>query len=230
MNVIIVDIETTGIDPIKDRMLEIAIIDFSVKHGSIVSQHSELFWHEDLVNAAEDVNGISSELINDDIAIKRMKGNLTDWSNDPHFSAIELGHPLLAHCAEFESSWLGADRNWVCTKQDWEWPRGRLGSSLVELAIAHRVPVPYAHRALDDCRLLAEVLRTYKPAEVEAMLIEAMKPRRNFIANVSYEDRELAKKNGFNWDPAKRIWVRRLGVDKQLAGGYGFPFPVSPLF
>jgi len=74
------------------------------------------------------------------------------------------------------------------------------------------VGVPFRHRAIMDviitCALLAEV------PDLEHQLTEAFKPRKMFVAEVSYEDRGLAKGAGFVWDRlVPREWARKMPFD-----------------
>ncbi len=66
-----------------------------------------------------------------------------------------------------------------------------------------------AHRALTDCIYLAEVFRRCET--LEALIQHGLEPRYLVKANVSYEQRHLAKGEGFRWnDPVVGAWTRRL--------------------
>ena len=65
------------------------------------------------------------------------------------------------------------------------------------------------HRALTDCLYLAEVFR--RCDDLELLIERGLEPRCLMRAQVSYDDRHLAREAGFRWnDPVKGAWVRRL--------------------
>ena len=92
------------------------------------------------------------------------------------------------------------------------WPSDRqLRSrpSVRDLALAYEVPVWSAHRALTDCIYLAEVFRRCE--DLDERLALGLEPRCLYKAQVSYENRHLAREAGFRWnDPVQRAWSRRL--------------------
>ena len=96
--------------------------------------------------------------------------------------------------------------------EDIRWPAERqLRSrpSVRDLALAYEIPVWAAHRALSDCTYIAEVFR--RCDDLEGLLIRGLEPRQLMRAQVSYDNRHLAKDAGFRWnDPIKGAWTRRL--------------------
>ena len=93
--------------------------------------------------------------------------------------------------------------------EDFDWPRvSRSRPAVTHLALAYGVPVWAAHRALTDCIYLAQVME--REPELEALLIQALEPKRLYMAMVSYDDRQKAKDAGFRWDGDQRRWLRKL--------------------
>ena len=81
--------------------------------------------------------------------------------------------------------------------------------SVRDLALAYGVPVWNAHRALTDCIYLAEVFK--RCDGLENLLIRALEPKVLFRAQISYEERHLAKNAGFRWNESvKGAWSRRM--------------------
>lgn len=212
---LILDTETTGLDPAADSLCEIAGVLFSVEHRAVIQQVSFLLPID--ANPAQHVNGISPEL--------------TTWlpiNALPLFLDLAShADALLAHNAEFDRQWLDplltpALRTlpWICTCEGIRWPGLRLNPSLIELALAYGVPVWAAHRALTDCTYLAHVLA--RDPDLEDHLLQGLEPRRLVVAQVSYGEREWAKAAGFRWNPAAKQWSRRCSQSEIL----GLPFPV----
>ena len=224
MNLLIVDVETTGLDPAVDVIVEAAYVNYSVEHREIVAMRSEVF--AGTQTGCEEIHGISAELRADLSAVPEMSyQNVVSDISEVLEDAI-----LVAHQASFESSFLSwIRRPWVCSRHHIEWPkRVKPGCSLVELAVAHRVPVVSAHRALDDCRLLADIFRTYEPDDLAGMIRVAQEPRAVYEALVSFNSKDLAKDAGFGWQPDQKAWTRELRVSKAEQGGYGFGFGLRP--
>ena len=107
---------------------------------------------------------------------------------------------------------------------DGRWPKNkqlRSRPSVRDLALAYEIPVWAAHRALTDCIYLAEVFR--RCDRLEQLIQQGMEPRTLMRAQVSYDDRQLAREAGFRWnDPVKGAWSRRLSKREAEE----LPFPV----
>jgi len=222
--ILILDVETTGLDPETDVIVELGFVLFSVEHHSTIAQGSHLFGAAS--NPAEAINRIPAAAVT----------NEEGWPR-PGFDAFFLASAsragvVAAHNASFDRSFLernprvdlGSSAQWICTHEDFPWPIERArGRSLVEIAVAHDVPVVSAHRALDDCRLLAEIFT--RIPDLDERLEIAGRPRMAYKALVSYDQREQAKAAGFRWNPEMKIWTRRLAVTELD----GFPFAVAAI-
>jgi DNA polymerase-3 subunit epsilon len=202
----IIDSETTGIDPAKDNVIEIGCVLYSIEHRSVISTWSDLVQHTS--NEAEAINKIPPATLPLGL---------------PFITAMEILHSfvaradaIVAHRAEFDSAFLpGLKKPWVCSKFDVEWPQSKVGDSLVFVALAHDVPVTGAHRALTDCLLLARIFENAAKnfgADIQALLVKAMRPKALFQAMTSYDEREMTKQAGFQWDPAAKRWTRKMAI------------------
>ena len=220
---LILDTETTGLNPELDRCLEVGAILFHVKTRSIIAQQSFLLPVDS--NLAESINHIPAEITRIpqpwQEAIKYFK------------SLISSADVLVAHNVAFDKEWFGLNylpevsKPWLCTMEDIRWPSRlslRNRPSVRDLALAYEVPVWKAHRALTDCIYLAEVF--CRCDDLEILLERGLEPRRLMKANVSYDQRHLAKQAGFRWDePIRRAWTKRLS-DREIAE---LTFPVEAL-
>lgn len=209
-NLLILDLETTGLHPGQDHCIELAAVLFSVPLRTTLSQMSILFPVEE--NQAERINGISPA---------------ASQQRQPWDQALELfgamaqhADAAVAHNVAFDRPWFGTpplpplSLPWICTCDDVVWPL-RLNlkpkPSLRDLALAHEIPVWAAHRALTDCTYLAQVFS--RCTDLEGLLQEARQPRQLYRAKVSYEQRHLAKRAGFHWNSlVPNAWARRLST------------------
>ena len=211
---LILDTETSGLDPKQDHCLEVGAILFHAPRRAVLAQHSFLLPVQD--NAAESINHIPAD-------VTRLN---QPWREGlEYFQALlDSAELLVAHNAAFDRQWFGkghlpaVSKPWLCTMEDIAWPvdrQLRSRPSVRDLALAYGVPVWAAHRALTDCIYLAEVF--CRCNDLETLLLHGLEPRRLMRAQVSYQQRHLAKQAGFRWnDPVQGAWTRRLS-DRQAA-------------
>jgi len=207
-NILILDTETTGLDNEIDDCLEVGSILFNVKSRSVLAQQSFLLPVEK--NNAEKINNIPAE-------ITRLPQPL--FEAIIYFeSLVKVSDVIVAHNAAFDMKWFGLkqlphiEKQWICSMDDITWPSDRqlkTRPSVKDLALAYGVPVWNAHRALTDCIYLAEVFK--RCDGLENLLIRALEPKVLFRAQISYEERHLAKDAGFRWNESiKGAWSRRM--------------------
>ena len=222
---LIIDTETTGLDPQLDHCLEVGVILFDVPSRQVLAQHSFLLPVE--ANAAEAINRIPAAATNLPQPWRPALSYLQ--------SLLDAADVLVAHNAAFDRQWFGrghlpaTDKPWLCSMEDMRWPAERLlrsRPSVRDLALAYEIPVWAAHRALTDCIYLAEVFR--RCDELEQLVERGLEPRQLMRAQVSYDDRHLARDAGFRWnEPVKGAWARRLS--EREARDLDFPVvPVDP--
>lgn len=220
----IVDLETTGLDDSRDRIIEVGVVLWSINQGSMLECYSGLLSCEE--NAAQKWNGIKP-------AATQMASEVV-W--DIFASICAQADAFVAHQADFEQKFLAADERgreilqdgklWICTIEDvkwWDYPPA--GKSLIALALAHGVAVPAAHRAINDCLLLARVFERYRNASglLTQAACEAAKPKAEFISLAPYEDRVIVKNHGFHFDERTSSWRRKMRIEEAEA----LPFRVS---
>ena len=220
---LILDTETTGLDPAHDVCIEVGAVLFDVPHRAVLSQISFLLPCDH--NAAMAVNGI-------DPCVSRLP--------QPWAMALQCFEAMLASCevvlahhAAFDRQWFGRGhlpaitKPWLCSMEDLRWPADRHlrpNPSVRDLALAYGVPVWAAHRALTDCIYLAQVFE--RCPELEDLLRAGLEPRRLYRARLSYEERHKAREAGFRWnEPISGAWSRRLSEREAAL----LTFPVVPV-
>ena len=220
---LILDTETTGLDPETQHCVEVGAILFDVQSRAVLAQQSFLLPAE--TNAAEPINRIPA-------AVTRLP---QPWKEGLRWfqNLLDAADVLVAHNAAFDRQWFGrgelpaVTQPWLCSMEDMRWPADRqLRSrpSVRDLALAYGVPVWAAHRALTDCIYLAEVFA--RCDDLEQQLLQGLEPRQLVRAKVSYDDRQLARDAGFRWnDPIKGAWARRMS-EREIQE---LSFPVAPV-
>ena len=152
-NILILDTETTGLDPKKGaKMIEICGILYNVQHKAVLQVYSTLLPCE--TNAAEHINLISPVITNLPYSILH---TLQIFN-----SMIEHADALVAHNAQFDKQFvneflpLAVDKKWLCTKNDFKWPVPLRRYRLQDVCEAMEVPYVDAHRALQDCMFMVQ--------------------------------------------------------------------------
>jgi DNA polymerase-3 subunit epsilon len=214
-NVIIFDVETSGLDRDKDEVIELGYVLWSVEHRTIVECYSALLLGEG--NAAEIFNAIPPAA--------RALGTDPEIAWTIAGQAAQQADIVLAHQADFDRAFVIRESatytgacdllrpTWVCTIEDFVWPITSAYRNLVGIALAHGVAVTSAHRAVNDCLLLARLLERVDDVDdlLHLALQRASRPKAEFIARTAYRDKDLVKAAGFHWNGT--VWSRYMAVD-----------------
>lgn len=214
---LIVDTETTGIDPKTEKVIEIGAVLYSITNATTIAQASLLLPASG--NPARSINQISEEVLAEVEPLSSIYENAGFLVGE----MAEEADVFVAHKASFDSAFLTAmnpvawsARPWLCSKEDFLFEKGKQGDSLINTALAHGVGVFSAHRALTDCQLLARIFDTYGPERLQALFRHAALPRSIYVAVTSYAEKDKPKAAGFSWDSDKKYWHKRL-TDSEAA-------------
>lgn len=220
MNLLFLDVETTGTDPEKDEIIEIGMILYWLEGRTVLQRFSTLLPVDS--NPAVHINGISVE------ATQRMRVVIPEVLGANLGTLFHATDYIVAHNADFDRKFMSEfhpalDGTWICTLHDFDWPTESRHHDLASIAIAHGLTVDGSdlHRAMADCELLRRLFD--RIPDLEARIQDALKPRAVFRAIVSYDDRMLAKDAGFTWDTPTKRWLKRLKIDAPR----DFPFVVQ---
>ncbi|MFZ7942989.1 exonuclease domain-containing protein [Neobacillus sp. 19] len=166
---LVLDVETTGLGPTKDEVIELALKLFTYRDDSgeiidIVEEDS--FLREPLSSTARNnydqayrVHGIPYDLV-------RGK-SFYDGKIKTYFHRADA---VFAHNASFDRSFLFHmypevnDLKWYCTMRGVPWKNyGFPNGKLLTLLQAHNITNYQTHRALDDITYLMELLKKTNP-------------------------------------------------------------------
>ncbi|MDD4974120.1 MAG: 3'-5' exonuclease [Bacteriovorax sp.] len=208
----ILDTETTGLDHVKDEIIEIAIrkwIYHKREHYLIkpVEEYSEL---------NEPERNVISEVITELTGITKedVKGKKINWGIVSKI--IGESDFVLAHNAGFdrpmieavaEVSKISASKIWTCSFKQVDWAQmGFLSAKQELLSLFHGFHYS-GHRALTDIDALAnlilqgdylkEILANAKTRQVCVDCVQA-----------PFESKDILKNNGFSWDAPNKFWTR----------------------
>jgi DNA polymerase-3 subunit epsilon len=218
---LIFDSETTGTDSSVDRIIEVGACLYDLEIGCPIESYASLLRADS--NPAERINGIPASALVD------ARHAIDVWRRV--LELAELSDVIVAHNAEFDRSFVRAagiasvtDRLWVCTRSDFVWDGGGDGGGrkLVEIALALGLGVASAHRALTDVDLMARIFTRLHERGVSLpdLFKKAVRPKKRFVAMVSFEMKHLAKEAGFAWSPDRKEWWRMMPPDDVEALGF----------
>ena len=207
MKILILDTETTGLDPEKDDVIEVGAILYHVDAQTRLASVSTLLYCDS--NPAEAVNRIPASATQDGAGA--FAADAIALIND----MAAMADAATAYNSAFDVPFLEKIRihadTWFCSKDDIVWPRAsRQRANLVTTALDHGIPIVSAHRALDDCKLLADLFsKLENPVQVVQQAIDRQSsPLTLAIALVSYENRHEAKSAGFHWNGSTKRWEK----------------------
>jgi len=206
---LIVDTETTGLDHATDRVIEVGAILYSIESRATLASFATLIGGEG--NPAENINRIPAAALQELGGITEIKDVFKSFRSNADV--------IVCHNVEFDRPWFRnewLELPWVCTAFDFDWPAAtREAGSLIHLALEHGIGVSSAHRALNDCALIAALFDRMPlyGRDLQAMFERALRPKGIFQAVVSFEEKDRAKERGFKWDGATKRWTRRMAIE-----------------
>jgi DNA polymerase-3 subunit epsilon len=212
--VLILDTETTGVDPAVDKVIEVAAILYDLNLAMPTRSFASLIYQPK--NPAEHVNHIP------EAALLAAPHESAVWI---HVEALaSRADVALAHNASFDASFvpkLHMSLPWV-DSMFLDWPQASTSRKLIDIACAHGVGICQAHRALADCDLIARLLTCVaeKGIKLPEFIARAMRPRRTITALVPYEKKDLAKQHGFRWNAERKLWMKEVFEDDKTV----YPF------
>ncbi len=209
---VIVDLETTGLDFRQDKIIEVGLLEFAVDGSGppvIVGTYSGL---EDpgtpLLPEIAKLTGLGDRFL---------EGRKIDWPRVR--SSLERASVVIAHNAEFDRSFLearpeldGVRPHWACSARHINWTKhGMRTRALNWLAADHGFVNPFAHRALFDC---ATTFRLVAPYLNELLARSWMREFLFQAVGAAFEKKDILRKTGYRWDPAERVWWKRIFEDE----------------
>lgn len=217
------DLETTGLDPVTDRIIQLAVIPFQYirESGQVISISDPVTFFEDPGRPIPAPIVALTGITDADVAGQRIDA-----------AAVEaaVGSALvIAHNAGFDRPFTERrlpgfrERRWACSVYDVPWRRMGLASSSQEFLLLKHCRVFYeGHRADHDCQALIHLLATPFPSgETPLGLLLASarkKSARVWATGAPIEYKDALKKRGYRWNPGEdgrpKAWHKEVGGDE----------------
>ncbi|MET4630892.1 DNA polymerase-3 subunit epsilon [Bradyrhizobium sp. I1.8.5] len=223
---ILIDVETTGLNTAQDEVIELAMVKFTYLPDDRIAAITDVFssFNEPSIPIPEEITeltGITDEMVS---------GHRID--PDAVASFVSDAVLIVAHNANFdrkfaERYWPVLERRpWACSATEVEWRKhgfdgSRLGYLLAGVGLFHQ-----AHRAIDDCRALIEILASDIPKlnrSAFAILLERARRKtvRIWAEHSPFELKDMLKKRGYRWsdgsDGGPRSWYVDVDEANQAA-------------
>jgi DNA polymerase III subunit epsilon len=211
---LIVDVETTGLNPSENAIIELGLLEFKFGDAGeftpvISSMYSSLQDPgEPLSDEVKQLTGL------DDTAVR---GQEIDWSVVRRY--WDRANLVIAHNAEFDRSFLMMRReltdqakHWACSVRHIDWRAKKFSSAKLNyLAADHGFVNPFAHRALFDC---ATTYRLISP-HLEELMKSSHEPEIEISAFGSpFESKDVLRANGYRWDAQERVWRKKVSPSR----------------
>ncbi len=216
ITVAILDTETTGTNPARDKIIELGMVLVEVcpqtgQAYRVVQVFDEL---EDPGMPIPEESTRIHHISDDMVSGKR----ISDAEVESLIANVAL---VVAHNAGFDRVFVEdrfpffASKAWACSWAQIPWSDEGIGSSKLEF-LAYFYGFHFAgHRAVNDCQALLEVLQQPLPASgtkaMQALLKNARSPELKVSAIGSpFESKDALKERGYRWNAERKIWAKSI--------------------
>ncbi|WPZ37266.1 3'-5' exonuclease (plasmid) [Thalassobaculum sp. OXR-137] len=227
---IILDTETTGLDPRTDQIIELAMLAFEYDERDQVCQVLERYQSfndpgRPIPPEVTQLTGISDDMV---------AGHSIDLATVERLA--ETAVIVIAHNAAFDRRFaerlhpIFGKRGWGCSLSEVPWSDAGIRSAKLEYLGMCFGLFHDGHRAIADCEMLLEILampfpKTETPT-LELLLEAARKPTfRIWALDSPFELKDLLKARGYRWndgsDGNSKAWYRDVpGTDLEAERTY----------
>lgn len=221
---IFLDVETTGLDPQNDKIIELALVPFEFSKDGRIFQVLESYSslqdpHVPITEKTTLLTGITNEMVRE-CSIDLEK--ITEIVNSAHL--------IVAHNARFDRQFVEQqfpifqNKSWACSQNEIPWFNEGINSSKLEY-LAYKFGFFYdAHRAEIDClggiHLLSQILPISKQLALKSLLEKSgMASYRIWAENAPYDMKDILKSRGYYWSNGSnskpKSWFIEVYEDKK---------------
>jgi DNA polymerase III subunit epsilon len=205
----VVDVETTGINPDRDKIIELGVrlFEYDRVNGRVYRVLGSWEWFEDpgisIPAEITKITGITYEMVAGHYIDDRAVNDLLD--------RVVL---VIAHNADFDRRFLEkrlpgfSTKHWACSRFDIDWKAEGIRSSALEFVACSLGYFHDSHRASSDCRATVHALAQRLPGSgrlaFQVLLEQARQPTwRLWARDAAIEKKDLLKARGYSWSPGE---------------------------
>jgi DNA polymerase III subunit epsilon len=223
---ILIDVETTGLDTTKDEVIELGMVKFSYSSRGEVTAVIDTFSafnqpSNSIPSEITALTGITDEMV---LGQRIDPDAVSSFVSDPSI--------VIAHNANFdrkfaERGWpIFTEIGWACSAQEIEWRKYGFDGSRLGYLLAGVGYFYDAHRAVEDCRALLEILaREFPKTNQTALAVLLEEAQRNtfriWAERSPFDLKDIPKKRGYRWndgsDGRPKAWYIDVSEDKRAA-------------
>ena len=222
MKIVGIDLETSGLSPEKDRIIELSAVLWDWDTKTPLRMISEIIdpSYDIEVNCFTvpqeivEITGITDDMLRDygehekDVLL-RVAGFVGEGRGEyfmGHFCTEFDCLFFKAACERSRTEWM-LDEKWLDTSVDIKYPPYIKTRNLRHLASEHNFLNPFSHRAVFDVLTMLNVASNYR---IEDIIARSLEPTVYVQAQVSYAENQKAKDFQFRWNPEKKLWWKSM--------------------
>lgn len=223
------DLETTGLDKVNDRMIEVGLVLYSTGQQKVLESTGFLVQSDGvpITSEIEGITGITQAAVDrfgyaPDDALDYIGDFMAQAEAVIGHNVIRFDKPVTVNTAK-RRGFLLEEKLWIDTMTDIP---GVAGEQLITMCAKHGFVNPNQHSAEDDAKSVLKLISDY---DIGKIVERAESP---LIAVQSHQDRyknDDAKKLKFRWNPERKIWFKFMKEMDLKAFTETAPFDVSVL-
>lgn len=212
---ILLDTETTGLDPYKDEIIELAfvVVTYNVRWNTIISIDDVYDgFNQPSQPITEEITRITG-ITNEMVAGKRV-------TYDSFKDYLPKGKYLIvAHNAGFDRKFVDraypemVDKPWADSLTEIDWAKKGYTKNNLEMLMYKLGYFYNAHRAVNDCLALGCVIH-YNEA-IQELYNNALKAMLEVNISVPYNNKDLIKNFGFKFNGSNKTWTKNFNTEQE---------------
>lgn len=212
MRILGLDVETTGLDSSKDRIIEMGCCLWDWDTHIPLAIYSALVMPErDIPEEITQLTGITNTHINE---FGWPEENVILETSD----LMRKADYVMAHNAPFDKGFfetavkrqpgcIPVDKPWLDSRMDIVFPERVATRHLNYLAAEAGFINPWRHRAVFDVMTMLKLASAY---DINAIISRSKEPIVYVQALVSFDEKELAKARQYQWAARPKVWYKAL--------------------
>jgi DNA polymerase III epsilon subunit-like protein len=221
------DFETTGINLVNDRPIEVGAVLYTTKHNRVLDSQG-LLLKTDLAITDEitGITGITKPMLDKfGYDPSEVITNIVDMISQSDavigYNSRRFDYHILMQWAK-RSGVQVPEKTWIDFFMDlpWQVPTGKLTHVMADHGFLNYFP----HSALADAEGVVLLSTKYEP---ELMLARAKSPTVVLRSMAERSQNDLVKKAKFRWNPGARIWWKPVKEQDVMQVSQALPFGVT---